>query len=178
MLKKLTDIPPVSDFESQGKRISSKIYVLDEADVDYSKLPEITESESARSMASLTLKSSANGWKEINFAKYTAGSTSEGSQGDVTSTVNNSLTGTIGGESVAIDNFIESRVGCPVFVVTIDRFTRKKTIYGRPYSPMFLSAFTRRKNGENTSTDVTFSNESFFQPLEYLGEVTPPASDA
>ena len=45
-------------------------------------------------------------------------------------------------------------------------------ILTRPYSPMYISAFSGRKNADNTSTDITFSNESFFQPLEYLGSVT------
>ena len=57
-------------------------------------------------------------------------------------------------------------------VVEVDRFTQKKYILTRPYSPMYISAFSGRKNAENTSTDITFSNESFFQPLEYLGSVT------
>lgn len=173
MIKTLQNIPAVSDFDSQGKRIYNKMYLLLEEDVDYSDLPEITDSESARTMAALTLKSSAGGWKEFSFAKYTVGATSEGSQGDITSTVTNTVTGTLAGERDVIDQLLESNIGCGFFLVEVDRFSQKKRIYGRPYSPMFLSAFSKRKNTDNTSCDVTFSNESFFQPLEYLGECEP-----
>lgn len=170
MITKLQKIAAVRDFESQGKRLHNKAYVLLDEDIDYSKLPEITESETARTLAAYTLKEDATGFVEINFAKYTPAATSEGSMGDITSTSSKNLTGTMGGDSVAIDNFCE-QLGVACHVVVIDRFTQKKTIYGRPYSPMFLSAISKRKNGDNTSADVTFSQESLFEPLEYLGEV-------
>lgn len=173
MIKVIQDIPAVGDFESQGKRIYNKIYILEESDVDYSDLPEITDDDTGRTMAALTLKSAATGWKEFSFAKYTLGATSEGSQGDITSAVTNSVVGTLAGERDVIDNLLEAKIGCPFFLVEVDRFTQKKRIYGRPYSPMFLSAFSKRKNTDNTSADVTFSNESFFQPLEYLGDCAP-----
>lgn len=178
MIKTIQNIPAVGDFESQGKRMYNKLYVLEEEDVDYSSLPEITDTVEARTMAALTLKEGAAGWKEFNFAKYTLGATSEGTAGDITSTVNNTVAGTLGGERDEIDHTLEGKIGCPFFVVEIDRFTQKKRIYGRPYSPMFLSSFSKRKNGENTSADVNFTNESFFQPLEYLGSVTPAAEVA
>ena len=170
MINVLQNIPAVGDFDSQGKRIYNKMFILPEEDVDYSDLPEVTDSETARTMAALTLKQSAGGWKEFAFAKYTLGATSEGSQGDITSTVTNTVTGTLAGERDVIDQLIESNVGKGFFLVEVDRFTQKKRIYGRPYSPMWLSAFSKRKNTDNTSCDVTFTNESFFQPLEYLGE--------
>ena len=170
MINVLQNIPPVSDFESQGKRIYNKLFALLEDDVDYSDLPEVTDTEEARTMAALTLKTDAKGWKEFSFAKYTLGATSEGSQGDITSTVTNTITGTLAGERNVIDQLIEGNVGRGFFLVEVDRFTQKKRIYGRPYSPMWLSAFSKRKNTDNTSCDVTFNNESFFQPLEYLGE--------
>lgn len=172
MLTVLSDIPAVRDAESQGKRLYNKVYVLLEEDVDYSNLPVITQSADARTMAALTLKTGATGFKEFNFTKYTLGATSEASAGDITSQNTNTVSGTLGGDSVAIDNFCE-QIGVPCFLVVIDRFTQKQTIYGRPYSPMFYSAHNKRKNGDNTSCDVTFSQESFFQPLEYLGSVVP-----
>ena len=170
MIKTLQNIPAVGDFESQGKRIYNKLYILPEEDVDYSDLPEVTDTEESRTMAALTLKASAGGWREFVFAKYTLGATSEGSQGDITSVVTNTVAGTLAGERVVIDQLLESKIGCSFFLVEVDRFTQKKRIYGRPYSPMWLSAFSKRKNSDNTSCDVTFNNESFFQPLEYLGE--------
>lgn len=173
MIKTIDNIPAVGDFESQGKRIYNKMFVLLEEDVDYSSLPEVTDTAEARTMEELTLKADAGGWKEFSFAKYTLGATSEGSQGDITSTVTNTVTGTLAGERNVIDQLIESHIGCGFFLVEIDRFTQKKRIYGRPYSPMFLSAFSRRKNTDNTSCDVTFTSESFFQPLEYLGDCAP-----
>lgn len=176
MITVISDIPAVRDAESQGKRLYNKIYVLLEEDVDYGSLPVITESASARSMAALTLKSGAAGWKEFNFAKYTAAAGSEGSAGDITSANTNTLSGTLGGDSIEIDNLLQN-IGAPCFVVVIDRFTQKKTIYGRPYSPMFYSAHSKRKNADNTSCDITFSQESFFQPLEYLGSVVSVAPD-
>ncbi|MGM9763345.1 MAG: hypothetical protein ACI3ZQ_04935 [Candidatus Cryptobacteroides sp.] len=174
-MKKLTNIPPVSDFESQGKRTYYKLYVIEEADIDYTKLDEDLVDETARTMKALPLKADAAGWKEFNFAKFTLGGTSEGSAGDITSTVTNSQTGTLGGERNEIDDLLENKIGVPFLTVEIDRFTQKKKIYGRPYSPMYLNSFSKRKNGDNTSADITFQNESFFQPLEYLGDLTTPA---
>ncbi|MBR5568415.1 MAG: hypothetical protein IKW27_06700 [Bacteroidales bacterium] len=171
MIKVIPNISAVADQESQGKRLYNKIYVLLDDDVDYSQLPEITIDEQTRSMAALSLKEDAK-WAELNFAKFTGQRTSEGSAGDITTAVTNTLTGTLGGHRAEIDNLLENFVGRNVHVVEIDRFTQKKYILTRPYSPMVFSAFSGRKNGENTSTDVTFSNESFFQPLEYLGSVT------
>lgn len=171
MIQVIPNIAAVGDQESQGKRIYNKIYIVLDDDVDYSTLPEITVSEEARTCAALTLKN-GKGWAEINFAKNTAGRTSEGSQGDITTAVTNTLTGTVGGHRTEVDNFLENFVGRAVHVVEVDRFTQKKYILTRPYSPMYISAFSGRKNADNTSTDITFSNESFFQPLEYLGSVT------
>lgn len=171
MITVIPNIASVADQESQGKRLYNKIYIVLDDDVDYSSLPEITINEEERTMAALTLKEGAK-WAEINFAKFTGQRTSEGSAGDVTTAVTNTLTGTLGGHRAEIDNFLENFVGRNVHIVEIDRFTQKKYILSRPYSPMVFSAFSGRKNGENTSTDVTFTNESFFQPLEYLGSVT------
>lgn len=170
MITVIPNIAAVADQESQGKRLYNKIYIVLDDDVDYSSLPEITVNEEERTMAALTLKEGVK-WAEINFAKFTGQRTSEGSAGDVTTAVTNTLTGTLGGHRAEIDNFLENFVGRNVHIVEIDRFTQKKYILSRPYSPMVFSAFSGRKNGENTSTDVTFTNESFFQPLEYLGSV-------
>lgn len=171
MIQVIPNIAAVGDQESQGKRIYNKVYIVLDDDVDYTKLPEITVSEEARTCGPLTLKA-GKGWAEINFAKNTAGRTSEGSQGDITTAVTNTLTGTVGGHRTEVDNFLENFVGRAVHVVEVDRFTQKKYILTRPYSPMYISAFSGRKNADNTSTDITFSNESFFQPLEYTGSVT------
>lgn len=170
MITVIPNIAAVADQESQGKRLYNKIYIVLDDDVDYSSLPEVIINEKERTMAALTLKEGAK-WAEINFAKFTGQRTSEGSAGDVTTAVTNTLTGTLGGHRAEIDNFIENFVGRNVHIVEIDRITQKKYILSRPYSPMVFSAFSGRKNGENTSTDVTFTNESFFQPLEYLGSV-------
>lgn len=171
MINVIPNIAAVGDQDSQGKRLFNKIYIILDEEVDYNTLPEIVVSAEARTCEALTLKEGAK-WAEITFAKNTAGRTTEGSQGDVTTAVTNTLTGTVGGHRVEIDNFLENFVGRAVHVVEVDRFTQKKYILTRPYSPMFVSAFSGRKNADNTSTDITFSNESFFQPLEYLGSVT------
>ena len=164
MIKTFDNIPAVSDKETQGKRIYNEIEILREADVDYSSLPEIDES--LRTIGEFELKEGADGWKSLSLVKYTPSATSEGSAGDITSSVTNTVAGTLGGDRPVIDNLLENHVGEGFFLRITDRFTQKKVVYGRPYSPMFLSAFSKRKTGDNTSCDVTFSNESFFQPLE------------
>lgn len=169
MVKTLQTIGAVRDFESQGKRIYNKAYIVLDEDIDYTSLPTIVETEEARTMSALSFKE-GKGFVEVSFAKHTLGATSEGTAGDVTSSANNNLVGTVAGESVAIDNLLQ-QVGVPCHIVVVDRFTMEKTIYGRPYSPMTFSAFSKRKNGDNTSADVTFSQESLLQPLKYLGEV-------
>ena len=124
MIAVIPNIAAVGDQESQGKRIYNKIYVILDDDIDYNELPEITISEEARTCEALTLKDGKS-WAEINFAKNTAGRTSEGSQGDVTTAVTNTLTGTVGGHRVEVDNFLENFVGRAVHVVEVDRFTQK-----------------------------------------------------
>lgn len=163
MINTFDNIPAVSDKETQGKRIYNDIEVIREADVNYETLPEIDEA--ARTIEPFTLKEGSE-WKKLSLVKYTPSATSEGSAGDITSTVTNTFTGTLGGDRVVIDNLLENHVGEAFFLRVTDRFTQKKVIYGRPYSPMFLSAFSKRKTADNTSCDVTFTNESFFQPLE------------
>ena len=163
MIKTFDNIPAVSDQDTQGKRIYYKIEVLREADVDYSQLPAIDEEN--RTIEDFKLKEDAAGWKEQALVKYTPSATSEGSAGDITSAVTNTITGTLGGDRNVIDNLLENHVGDAFFVRITDRFNQKKVVYGRPYSPMFLTAFSKRKTADNTSCDVTFSNESFFQPL-------------
>ncbi len=164
MIKTFDNIPAVSDKDTQGKRIYNDIEVIREADVDYSQLPEIDEEN--RTIEDFNLIEGADGWKKMSLVKYTPAATSEGSAGDITSTVTNNVTGTLGGDRIVIDNLLENHVGEGFFLRITDRFTGKKAVYGRPYSPMFLSAFSKRKTADNTSCDVTFSNESFFQPLE------------
>lgn len=164
----IANIPAVGDQESQANRLYNKIYLVLDDYVDYSALPEIDLD--ARTCAAFTLTDGAT-WAELCAVKNTAGRTTEGSQGDITTAVNNNLVLTVGGSRAEIDNLLENFVGRNVHVVVIDKFTQKKKILTRPYSPMQLSAFSGRENGDNTSTDLTFSNQSFFQPLEYLGEV-------
>lgn len=164
-------IAAVTDRETQGKRIYHDAYILPESDVDYSNLPEITETASVRTMAALTLKEQAVGFRKFSFVKTTLGGTSEGSAGDITTAVANSLTGTLGGSRVEIDNLIQDQMGARCFVVVVDRLTGEKKIWGRPYSPMELRSFSKRENADNTSCDVTFGNDYHFQPLKYLGSV-------
>lgn len=173
MVKIIPSIASGADFESQGKRIYNEIYILDEADIDYSQLPVITESAAERSMAALTLVSGATGWQKFSFAKHTAANTDDGQSGDITSSATDTISGTIGGESIALDNFLQ-QIGKPVLVCLRDRITGDLSIHGRPYSPMRFSAFSKRKNADNTSADVTFTNETLYQPLKYLGSVNAP----
>ena len=170
-MTKIVPISAVNDAASQGKRIYNKMYIIREDEVDYEQFPE--RDANARTLDSLVFKEGSEGFKEFNLVKYTAGATSEGSSGDITSQVTNTITGTLGGDRDVIDDLLEDHIGEAFFVVVVDRFSGKKYIYGRKYSPMFLSAFSKRKNADNTSCDVTFSNESFFQPLQYLGSLGP-----
>lgn len=168
---KVPNINAVSDLESAGKRIYNRIHLIRESDVDLSKGdPEITISDEARTMGALTLKQGAS-IAHFSFAKFTAAATSQGSNGDVTTEVTNSLTGTLAGDRIEIDNFIENFHGEPFYVITEDRINGKKYIYGRPRCPYYFTDYDKKKNSDNASCDVTFSSPFPFQPLEYLGSV-------
>lgn len=167
---KVPNIIGVSDLESAGKRIFNKIHLILEEDVDLTKEVEITITDEARTMAALPLKAGAE-IKEFNFAKHTTGSTSQGSNGDVTTEVTNSLSGTLAGDRVEIDNFIENYHGVGFYIVTSDRISGKQYIYGRPRCPYIFTDHDKRKNSDNSSCDVTFTSPFPFQPLEYLGSV-------
>lgn len=178
-MQTIVDLPiaavaAVGDRETQANRLYQKIYLISEDDIDYSALTaaDITISAAARTMAALPLKANATGFVELNFVKRTGGLTSEGSEGDITSDVTNTLTGTLGGRRVVIDNLIECHLGKNFLAVTIDAVTGKKYIHGRPYNPLTLSAFNKRVTGENASCDVTFTQKALQQELEYLGSVT------
>lgn len=182
-MQKIVDLPlapiaAVGDRETQGNRLYQKIYLLLEDDIDYSQLSanDITITAEARTMAALPLKANATGFVELNFVKRTGGHTSEGSEGDITSEVNNNLTGTLGGRRVVIDNLLECHLGKNFLAVTIDAVTGKKYIHGRPYNPLTFSAFNKRVTGENASCDVTFNQKALQQELEYLGSVTEAAA--
>ncbi len=169
MIKTFVDIPSVTDRDTHGKRIYYKVFLLLEKDVDMSKLPEI--SDDARTCAAFTLKADAEGWKGFSYVRNTIENTSEGSKGDITSTVTNTFVGTLGGDRAEIDNFLENHQGDNFFIVFVDIYSKKKKLLGRPYCPMQLTSFSKRNGKDNASCDTTFTNESFFQPLEYLGEL-------
>lgn len=178
-MQTIVDLPiaavaAVGDRETQANRLYQKIYLISEDDIDYSALTaaDIIISAAARTMAALPLKANATGFVELNFVKRTGGLTSEGSEGDITSDVTNTLTGTLGGRRIVIDNLIECHLGKNFLAVTIDAVTGKKYIHGRPYNPLTLSAFNKRVTGENASCDVTFTQKALQQELEYLGSVT------
>ncbi len=171
MIKQIKDIAAVNDVASQGKRIWNDMYIIPDKSIDYAKLTPETIDDELRTMAALPLTPEAK-WATFSFAKYTPNTGSEGSSGDITSAVSNKVMGTLAGQRKEIDDFLENHLGEGFMVVEVDRITRKKTIHGRPYSPMFFTAFSKRNNADNASTDVTFSSDSFFQPLEYLGECT------
>lgn len=164
-------IEAVTDRETQGKRLYYDAFILPESEVDYSTPPTVTESASARTMSALTLIDGATGWRKFSFVKNTLEATSEGSAGDITTAVTTTLQGTLGGKREVIDNLIQDQTGNRFFVVTVDRLTQDKTIYGRPYAPMELKSFSKRENKDNTSCDISFVNEFAFQPLKYLGSV-------
>jgi len=175
----LAEIAAVGDRETQGNRLYQKIYLILEDDIDYSALTDndITITAESRTMAALPLKENATGFVELNFVKRTGGLTSEGQEGDITSEVNNNLTGTLGGRRVVIDNLIECHLGKNFLAVTIDAVTGKKYIHGRPYNPLTFNAFNKRVTGENASCDVTFNQKALQQELEYLGSVVAAAAD-
>lgn len=170
----IAPVAAVGDRETQANRLYQKIYLISEDDIDYGALTAnyITVSAAARTMAALPIKENATGFVELNFVKRTGGLTSEGSEGDITSDVTNTLAGTLGGRRVVIDNLIECHLGKNFLAVTIDAVTGKKYIHGRPYNPLTLSAFNKRVTGENASCDVTFTQKALQQELEYLGSVT------
>lgn len=167
---KVPNINAVADLESAGKRIFNKIHLILESDVDLDQPIDITISDEARTMGQLPLKKGAE-IKEFNFAKHTTGATSQGSNGDVTTEVTNALSGTLAGDRVEIDNFIESFHGVGFYIVTSDRISGKQYIYGRPRCPYIFTDHDKRKNADNSSCDVTFTSPFPFQPLEYLGSV-------
>lgn len=168
---KVPNIASVSDLESAGKRIYNRIHLILEDDVDLSAgEPEVIVTDEARTMAALKLKEGA-AIAHFDFAKHTAAATSQGSNGDVTTEVNNALSGTLAGQSIEIDNFIENYHGKAFYIVETDRISGKKYIYGRPRCPYYFTDHDKRKNADNTSCDVTFSSPFPFQPLEYLGSV-------
>ena len=168
---KVPNIAAVSDLESAGKRIYNRIHLIQEEDVDLSAgEPEITISDTARTMGALKLKEGA-AIAHFDFAKFTAAATSQGSNGDVTTEVTNSLTGTLAGDRIEIDNFLESFHGKPFYIVVSDRINSKQYIYGRPRCPYYFTDHDKKKNSDNSSCDVTFSSPFPFQPLEYLGSV-------
>ena len=175
----LAEIAPVGDRETQGNRMYRTIYLLLEEDVDYASLTnnDITISAAARTCASLPLKDGATGWVPFSFVKKTAGFTSEGSEGDITSEITNTLSGTIGGRRIVLDNFLECNMGKAFLAVTMDAITGKKYLHGRPYAPLTLSSFTKRVNSENCSADITFTQNNLMQELEYLGEVVSADGD-
>lgn len=175
---KVPNIAAVSDLESAGKRLYNRIHLVLEEDVDLSAGdPEITVSDAARTMGALKLKEGA-AIAHFDFAKFTAAATSQGSNGDVTTEVTNSLTGTLAGDRIEIDNFIESFHGKAFFIVVSDRVNGKQYIYGRPRCPYYFTDHDKRKNSDNSSCDVTFTSPFPFQPLEYLGSVEPaPAAE-
>ena len=107
----IAPIAAVGDRETQANRLYNKAYLLLEDDIDYANLPNETISSEARTMAALNLKENATGFVEISFVKHTAGHTSEGSEGDITSEVTNTISGTLGGRRTVIDNLIESNLG-------------------------------------------------------------------
>lgn len=174
---KVPSINSVSDLESAGKRLYHRIYLIQEEDVDLSAgEPELTISDTARTMGALKLKEGA-AIAHFDFAKFTVSATSQGSNGDVTTEVTNNLSGTLAGDRIEIDNFIEHYHGKAFYIVVKDRISGKQYIYGRPYCPYYFTEHDKRKSSDNSSCDVTFSSPFPFQPLEYLGsvEVAPAA---
>ena len=173
-MKTVPNILPVSDTESQGKRLYNQMFLIPEDEVDLSTLPVISDQD--RTCAALTLKEDA-AWKEMWFAKFTPSYTSEGSGNDITTEVTNTISGTIAGDRKEINDFIENQHGRGFYIVLVDRFTQKKMLFGRPYCPYYFLNHSLRKNADNASCDVTFTAPTFFQPLEYLGSVVAESND-
>lgn len=167
-MKKVPAIPSVTDHETQGKRLYNDIYLLPEDAVDLSTPPTI--SEEARTMSALTIKS-GEAWVRHQAVKFTAKDTNEGNGGDITTDTTGTVTYTVGGDRKEIDDFLENHHGRGFYIVSIDRVTLEKKIYGRPYCPYYFSGHSRRKNDQNTSCDITFTSPFIYQPLKYLGSV-------
>lgn len=171
-MKKVPTIASVTDHETQGKRIFTDIFLLPEDAVDLSTEPEIDDED--RTMEALTIKV-GEAWVKHQAVKFTPADTNEGQGGDITTDVNGNIVYTVGGDRPEIDDFLENQHGRGFYIGTIDRVSGKKKIYGRPRCPYYFQNHSRRKNGENTSCDLTFTSPFIFQPLEYLGnfDTTP-----
>lgn len=176
-MKKVPTIASVTDHETQGKRIYTDIFLLPEDAVDLSTEPEIDDED--RTMEALTIKT-GEAWVKHQAVKFTPADTNEGQGGDITTDVNGNIVYTVGGDRPEIDDFLENQHGRGFYIGTTDRVSGKKKIYGRPRCPYYFQNHSRRKNGENTSCDLTFTSPFIFQPLEYLGDfdTTPVVAQA
>ncbi len=164
-----TNIGRVGDRVTAGKQIHYRIYLLHVDQID-GTVP-FPKPNSNREIGSIPLLQGQY-WHFFDVVSYSPDDKSSSSKGDITSTVTNSLSFVLGGQRPEVYNFIENSQGELFYVILQEIDTGKRYLYGREFNPYILQTFERTNGKDGRYTTVTFGNESFDMPLEYIGATT------
>lgn len=162
------NIPEASNAERQGKQIYYKIYLL--------HLPQWDESAGFPQLINGTRSTiplvAGEKWHYIGTVDDSAELGISGEEGDVASTIGNSLKFIVGGVNNKIRGFLSESLKEKFFIVVKASYGDKMYIAGDKHKPMKLTNFDGGIKSDNTSFEVEFKNQSLFTWAEYVGALS------
>lgn len=166
----ISDAP---EMEKKGKSIKSKMWILSSDQVDDSVA---FPSRSGRSIGTIPLKPGEY-WHYIEAVEDTPEAKWKGEEGDIVANTGNELTFVLGGMSDSIMNLLETGAGKKFYVVWQACVTAEKRLGGDGCKPLKLSSYEGGSTKDNTSTILTFKNESPYLWSTYTGSIQLQEAD-
>jgi len=168
MMAAIGNIGRVSDRETAGAQISSRIWLIELGQIDDSV--QFPRPNANGEVGTIPLK---NG-EYMHYFETVDDSLedkSTGSKGEITTAVTNSFTFIMGGYRRQLQRFMEEHAGDRFIIIYQMASDAQYYIIGNDLKPMLLKAFDRTNNKESRSVSFTFENNSFLQPQKYVGAI-------
>lgn len=160
------NVADVGDREVAGKQLG---YVLYLAHIDSIERNGVPKANRLREVGQINFKP---GEKVYSFAAHQIlTSDSTGEKGDLTTENTNTVVAIMGGNPIALLNFIEDHAGDKFVIFYGECETGRLYTMGTRCKPMIMKKYERNDNLEKRAITFTFENNSFKQPHIYVGSL-------
>lgn len=168
------NIDQAAEKDKKGKAIKSKLWILSSDQVDDTVA---FPARAGRNIGTIPLKAGEY-WHYIDSVEDTPEAKWKGAEGDIVTTTSNELSFVVGGMSDAVFNLLEDGAGKKFYVVWQPCGKDLKYLGGDGCKPLKFSGFEGGSTKDNTSTALTFKNESGYLWSVYTGSIQTQAPDA
>jgi len=167
LIAPLFNIDSVGDRDTSGNVIGMRVWLIHRSQLD---MDAPWPYDANGDLGTIPLKPGEH-MHYIEGIDGTVGDTSAGAKGDITTTVTNTFTITLGGNRKEVRDFLELYAGESFIIIYQECGSMDYYVLGNKCKCMRLNEFSRNNNSESRSAALTFQNVSFIQPAKYIGAI-------